>query len=172
MPKGNPTWTDEEMKRLSELNKEDDRWSAAQLASIMIRQFPEHQPKFTRNAIIGKLARMKEKLSNAGVFSHDHPRPRAKAPDKKKFLGMIDVGYKPRHMIEDGGLNFDKVPERNRAFTIPRKHFEPSVRNYTNEKRYERKGVCTWPLCDKESHGSYCEEHKKVVYQPRGEAKR
>lgn len=168
MTPNNFTWNDLEVDHLKTLLRVSDPLSASEIAAKMNVKFPEHFPKFTRNSIIGKVGRIKEKL-RLPSNSHDRPRPR---PPKKANagvnLGVINVGYVPR-MSRDGELDFDKVPDRNKAYTIPRKHFLPSTRVHSSEKRYERKGVCTWPLCDKESRGSYCEEHKKLVYQPRGQ---
>lgn len=161
-------WDDDEVAKLKELVAMQERLSASEIASRLQVHFPLHTPRFTRNGVIGKISRIGLALGRAGIYASDKPRPRPKKPNAGIHLGV--VGERPitknaSHHI----TNFGYVP-------MPKKPVAERTRAYVIEGRQLRKGTCVWlnddnTVCGVESRGSYCEKHRKIVYQPR-EAKK
>jgi hypothetical protein len=149
MPQFQSNWTPEEIARAKELVKHMSCRDAAQTLTI---EFKRH---ITRSAVIGKLNRI-------GHHGPEHMRFRCPSPNTKgisrarkpKKPGLILVPH-TRYMddVED-------ADSRNAKFGIRYQKAEP---------RYEPEWTCQYigpddKKCNVKCRGSWCEEHKKIVY--------
>lgn len=127
-------WAEDELEHVKLLYSQG--LSRGKIATEMNTKFAGRK-NYTRNSLIGIISRMK-------IANGYKPEPR------KPGLTKVNVS-----------ANRPKRPQKSWRAVIP----------YKVEPLYQAKGTCQfitsdgspWVKCGKDSHGSWCEEHQKLV---------